>query len=179
MIKELFLAGLFAFPNVAATPTVLSLNNNTVKQLQLSDPEQELNCLALNMYHEARGEGTAGILAVSYVVLNRVNDPRFPDTICEVVNQGHHIKTKDGASQPIRNKCQFSWYCDGKSDQPKHERVYNRLVSFSRHILSNIINTKQIDITDGALFYHANYVSPSWSKTKQKTTEIGVHVFYR
>jgi spore germination cell wall hydrolase CwlJ-like protein len=176
MIKELFLTGLFAFPNVVAVPTVLSLNHNTVKQL--SGSEQELNCLALNMYHEARGESTAGILAVSYVVLNRVNDPRFPNTICEVVYQGHHIKTNDGTFQPIRNKCQFSWYCDGKSDQPKNERVYNRLVSFSKYILSNI-NTKQIDITDGALFYHANYVSPSWSKTKQKTIEIGVHVFYR
>ena len=167
MIKELLVAGLIAFPIVTSSDFPEHLHGS----------EQELHCLALNMYHEARGEGTAGILAVSYVVLNRVNDSRFPDTICGVVKQGHHIKTKEGTSQPIRNKCQFSWYCDGKSDEPKNERVYDRLVSFSRYILSNI--TKQIDITDGALFYHANYVAPSWSKTKQKTTEIGVHVFYR
>ena len=167
MIKELLVAGLIAFPIVTSSDF----------PEHLPDSEQELNCLALNMYHEARGEGTAGILAVSYVVLNRVNDSRFPDTICGVVKQGHHIKTKEGISQPIKNKCQFSWYCDGKSDQPKNKRVYDRLVSFSKYILSP--DTTQIDITDGALFYHAEYVSPSWSKTKQKTAKIGVHIFYR
>ena len=167
MIKELLIAGLFAFP--------MATSSDFPKHL--FDSEQELNCLALNMYHEARGEGTAGILAVSYVVLNRVNDSRFPDTICGVVKQGHHIKTKEGTSQPIKNKCQFSWYCDGKSDQPKNKRAYDRLVSFSKYILSP--DTTQIDITDGALFYHAEYVSPSWSKTKQKTAKIGVHIFYR
>ena len=167
MIKELLIAGLFAFPMATSSDF----------PEHLSDSEQELNCLALNMYHEARGEGTAGILAVSYVVLNRVNDSRFPDTICGVVKQGHHIKTKEGISQPIKNKCQFRWYCDGKSDQPKNKRVYDRLVSFSKYILSP--DTTQIDITDGALFYHAEYVSPSWSKTKQKTANIGVHIFYR
>jgi len=175
LIKELFIVGLFAFPTVAATPMAMSLDHDTVEQL--SDSEQELNCLTLNMYHEARGEGTAGILAVSYVVLNRVNDSRFPNTICGVVKQGHHIKEKDGTSRPLRNKCQFSWYCDGKSDEPKNKRDYNRLLGFSKYVLSNI--TKQIDITDGALFYHAEYVSPSWSKTRQKTTKIGVHIFYR
>lgn len=167
MIKELLVAGLIAFPIVTSSDFPEHLYGS----------EQEVNCLALNMYHEARGEGTAGILAVSYVVLNRVNDSRFPDTICGVVKQGHHIKTKEGTSQPIRNKCQFSWYCDGKSDQPKNKRVYDRLVSFSKYILSP--DTTQIDITDGALFYHAEYVSPSWSKTKQKTAKIGVHIFYR
>ena len=167
MIKELLVAGLIAFPIVTSSDFPEHLHGS----------EQELNCLALNMYHEARGEGTAGILAVSYVVLNRVNDSRFPDTICGVVKQGHHIKKKEGISQPIKNKCQFSWYCDGKSDQPKNKRVYDRLVSFSKYILSP--DTNQIDITDGALFYHAEYVSPSWSKTKQKTANIGVHIFYR
>ena len=130
--------------------------------------EAALMCLALNVYFEARNDSMVGQYAVAQVVMNRVQSSKFPNDVCSVVKQSRN----DGT-------CQFSWYCDGKSDQPKNERVYNRLVSFSRHILSNIINTKQIDITDGALFYHANYVSPSWSKTKQKTTEIGVHVFYR
>ena len=163
MIKELLIVGLIVFPSVATAPT----------DRHSSDSQ----CLALNMYHEARGEGTAGMLAVSYVVLNRVNDSRFPNTICEVVKQGPTVEAADGTFYPTKNKCQFSWYCDGKPDEPKNKRVYNKLLDFSRYILYN--DTKHIDITDGALFYHAEYVSPSWSKTRQKTAEIGIHIFYR
>ena len=87
------------------------------------------HCLALNIYHEARSQGTAGIFGVTAVVLNRVNDERFPNTICEVVYQGptrESWKTKkyknlpvdERIYYPIRNKCQFSWYCDGKNDTP-------------------------------------------------------------
>ena len=75
-------------------------------------------CLAMNMYHEARNQGTAGVLAVTAVVLNRVHDDRFPDTICEVVEQGPTRSSwKDPTIRyPIKNRCQFSWYCDGISD---------------------------------------------------------------
>ena len=73
----------------------------------------EAHCLALNAYHEARSESVAGIIAVSQVVLNRVKSPMFPNSICEVVFQGG---TK-------RDRCQFSWHCDGKSDHPRNQRV--------------------------------------------------------
>ena len=88
-------------------------------------PDRAPECLALNMYHEARGQGTAGLFAVSAVVLNRVNDKRFPNSVCEVIYQGptreswktrQHKDLPDSKRQyyPIKNKCQFSWYCDGK-----------------------------------------------------------------
>ena len=138
-----------------------------------------IECLALNMYHEARDQGTAGILAVSAVVLNRVKDKRFPNTICEVVFQGPVRESwkRNGTYFPIKNKCQFSWYCDGKSDNPHNEEQYQRLLEISEMMLYHA--GPPLDITDGALFYHADHITPGWAKTKQRTTEIGDHIFYR
>ena len=151
-------------------------------------PDRAAECLALNMYHEARGQGTAGLFAVSAVVLNRVNDSRFPNSVCEVVEQGpirESWKTQQykdlPASKrkyyPIKNRCQFSWYCDGKSDTPHNRKKYKELLDLSKAIMYNEISF--VDITDGALFYHADYVTPGWAKTKQKTVEVQDHIFYR
>ena len=136
-------------------------------------------CLALNMYHEARGQGSAGLLGVSSVVLNRVKDKRFPNTICEVIEQGPTRESwkKNGVFFPIRHKCQFSWWCDGRSDYPKDLDTYQRLLTIAKSIVYNKVSF--IDITDGALFYHADYVTPGWAKTKQRTVEIEDHIFYR
>jgi spore germination cell wall hydrolase CwlJ-like protein len=150
--------------------------------------ETSIECLALNLYHEARGQGSAGLLGVSSVVLNRVKDKRFPNTICEVIYQGptrESWKTKkikilpaeERKYYPVKNRCQFSWYCDGKSDTPKEKKTYKRLLTIARSIVYNKINF--IDITDGATFYHANYVRPAWAKVKTRTTRIGDHIFYR
>ena len=135
-------------------------------------------CLAVNMYHEARDQGTAGRLAVSAVVLNRVRDSRFPNTVCEVVYQAQMKPSwKTGKPVPIRNRCQFSWYCDGKSDKIKDKKTYQRILDFAGLILHNDIEF--LDITDGATHYHADYVKPDLAKTKTRTTEIGDHIFYR
>jgi|TARA_B110000285_G_scaffold155505_1_gene173506 spore germination cell wall hydrolase CwlJ-like protein len=136
-------------------------------------------CLAHNMYFEARGQGSAGLLAVSSVVLNRVKDSRFPNTICEVIKQGPTRESwqKDGTFIPVRHKCQFSWYCDGKSDVPKDKKTYNRLLEIAKSLVYDKLPF--IDITDGALFYHADYVNPDWAKTKTKTVEIQDHIFYK
>ena len=135
-------------------------------------------CLAVNMYHEARDQGTAGRLAVSAVVLNRVRDSRFPNTVCEVVYQAQMKPSwKTGKPVPIRNRCQFSWYCDGKSDKIKDKKTYQRILDFAGLILHNDIEF--LDITDGATHYHADYVKPDWADTKTRTTEIGDHIFYR
>jgi len=141
--------------------------------------EQSIECLALNMYHEARDQGIAGKLAVSAVVLNRVGDKRFPNTICEVIKQGPTVESwkKNGKIIPVRHKCQFSWYCDGKSDKPKDKKEYKKTLDLSKMIMDNAVQV--IDITEGALFYHADYVTPSWARIKQKTTEIGDHIFYK
>ena len=138
-----------------------------------------VECLAKNMYFEARNQGTAGWLAVTAVVLNRVNDKRFPNTICGVVTQGPTRPSWKNSSIriPIKHRCQFSWFCDGKSDIPKHRKWYNQMVDFAEMILSGEVSF--LDITDGALFYHADYVRPAWAKTKKRTIEIEDHIFYR
>ena len=161
---ELIVAGLILFSPANATVT---------------KSDGSIECLALNMYHEARGQGSAGLLAVSSVVLNRVNDKRFPNTICEVIEQGPTRESwkKNGEFYPIRHKCQFSWWCDGRSDIPKDINTYTKLLTIARSMVYN--DMAFIDITDGALFYHAHYVKPAWAKVKRRTTRIGDHIFYR
>ena len=129
-------------------------------------------CLTDNIYFEARGQGQAGWLAVAQVTLNRVQDKRFPNTICEVVKQGLTYESGD----PIKNKCQFSWYCDGKSDVMRNASKSQEIIKFAEYVLSTKFD---LDITDGATHYHADYVYPAWAKTKTKTIEIGDHIFYR
>ncbi len=178
MIKEITLAGLLTVMSPIGLPVVGETKNPT--------DTKSVECLALNMYYEARNQGSAGLLAVSAVVLNRVKDRRFPNTICEVIYQGptrESWKTKqtadpnDAEFYPIRKRCQFRWYCDGKSDTPHNKKKYQELLDLSSLILYNEISF--VDITDGALFYHADYVTPGWAKTKQRTVEIEDHIFYR
>jgi spore germination cell wall hydrolase CwlJ-like protein len=157
-------------------------------ELEVNFDIEEARCLAENVYHEARNQGTAGWLAVAAVTMNRVIDNRFPNTICEVVFQAEtkeSWKTKSKkdilASErifyPIRHRCQFSWYCDGKSDDIKNVSVYMEIMQFSRLLLTS--EAVMFDITDGATFYHADSITPSWAKSKIKTIEIGDHIFYR
>ena len=151
-----------------------------IPQSQLPNtPDRSAECLALNMYHEARGQGIAGELAVTAVVLNRVNDKRYPNTVCEVVEQGPtRASWQDPKIRfPVKNRCQFSWFCDGKSDTPRNKKIYNRMYGLAAAILTN--DLPFIDITGGATHYHADYVSPAWAKTKTRTVEIQDHIFYR
>jgi spore germination cell wall hydrolase CwlJ-like protein len=114
-----------------------------------------------------------GQIAVAEVVMNRVADSRYPNTICEVVKQGPKYK---GSDVPVRHRCQFSWYCDGKSDIPKNEKAWKKAQDYAYLVLYNRIT---IDVTEGATHYHATYVKPSWAKTKTRTTRIESHIFYR
>ena len=171
-------SGVVLFTGVMGVSSI----NGSAKVTKSIEPtkilEESAQCLALNMYYEARNQGTAGILAVSAVVLNRVNDKRFPSTICGVVKQGPTRPSwKDKSVRfPIKNRCQFSWYCDGKSDNPKNKKQFSEFLEISTAILTGELAF--IDITDGALFYHADYVTPGWAKTKQRTIEIEDHIFY-
>ena len=85
-------------------------------------------CLALNTYHEAKNQSTIGQIATAQVVMNRVEDDRFPNTVCEVVKQGPTRPSWEDPEKeyPIRHRCQFSWYCDGKSDVPKNEKAWRK-----------------------------------------------------
>ena len=136
---------------------------------------EALMCLALNVYHEAKNQSFIGQVAVAQVVMNRVKDPRYPNNVCDVVKQGLTYKWKP--SLPIKNKCQFSWYCDGKSDKPSDEVTYEQLYELSVDILST--DFPYLDITDGATHYHADYIFPAWAITKARTIEIEDHIFYR
>ena len=132
----------------------------------------EHNCLALNIYYEARGSNLADKAGVSDVVLNRVQDTRYPNTICEVVKQG--LQNADGSMK--RNKCQFSWYCDGKHDRPQDEDRWNEAQLIAFNMLEN---NKFRGITEGATHYHATYVNPRWATTLQQVGRLGAHIFYR
>lgn len=141
----------------------------------------EATCLAQNVYHEAKNQPQVGQMAVMSVTLNRVTDNRFPNTVCEVVKQGPSRPSWKGTGEmiPVRHKCQFSWWCDGKSDKihSQNQEIYDSIYVFTLGLISGTI--KLLDVTEGATHYHADYVTPSWAKTKTKTVEIEDHIFYR
>ena len=143
-------------------------------QAQVLTEEKHPNhyCLALNIYYEARGSNLADKAAVADVVLNRVKDTRYPNTICDVVKQG----LTDSNGNMRRNKCQFSWYCDGKADDPQDADRWFEAQMLAWGILEF---EKFRGITEGATHYHANYVNPRWAKSFQMVGRIGAHIFYR
>lgn len=143
------------------------------------DIDKHVECLAKNMYFESRNQPFRGMLAVGQVTMNRVSDDRFPDTICEVVEQGPTSKwwRSKGKIVPLRNRCQFSWYCDGKSDNiPSQDRD---LYSIIRAMAFKIATASWKDITYGSTHYHADYVHPEWASSKTQTITVANHIFYR
>ena len=130
-------------------------------------------CLALNVYHEAKNQSLSGQIAVAEVVMNRADDPRYPNNVCDVVKQGLTYKWNPGF--PIRNKCQFSWYCDGKSDVAKQKDAWEEALSVAKGVYHGYLDA----YLEGATHYHAYYVNPSWAETKTYITRIDDHIFYR
>lgn len=129
-----------------------------------TDFSDEIHCLALNIYFEARSEPELGQIAVGHVVMNRIKDSRFPSTVCDVVQEG----------AKRRNRCQFSWMCDGRSDQPRDQTAWKS----SRLLAHYVYWGFSQDPTHGALWYHADYVQPIWRKALLRGPEIGRHIFY-
>ena len=123
-------------------------------------------------------QSLVGQVATAQVVMNRVADDRYPNTVCEVVKQGPHRPSWENPEKeyPIRHRCQFSWYCDGKPDVPKNEKAWRKAQDVAFLVLYNKIN---LDVTEGATHYHATYVRPAWARTKTRTTRIEKHIFYR
>jgi len=128
--------------------------------LPLTDP---LVCLARTIYFEAGGQSEAEMAAVGYVVMNRVKGSAFPDDVCAVIRQG-------GEAGP----CQFSWWCDGRSDIATDRTEYDRVVEVARGILAG--TTK--DPTNGANMFHNLGASPSWAKVAELRGQIGDQLFY-
>jgi spore germination cell wall hydrolase CwlJ-like protein len=123
-----------------------------------------ITCLSRTIYWEARGQGTASMEAVASVVMNRLGHVGFPDTICEVVRQGR----EEGA-------CQFSWWCDGHSDNANEDDSY----ASSKEIARKALNQQLTDRTGGAMYFHQREASPSWSRQYIKTVEVGELFFYK
>ncbi len=126
----------------------------------------EVRCLALTIYFEARGEPERGKRAVAHVVMNRVLDTGFPDGVCEVVRQGGEDRL---------HRCQFSWWCDGRSDEPRPGKSWRTSLAIARGVYWETSE----DPTAGALWYHASYVKPAWRTRFTKGPRIGDHIFYR
>mgnify|MGYP003335221028 CR=1 FL=1 len=157
-------------PLILLIASILLFTRNTFSEAVLihvtynqltKDAQKQIDCLAQNIYHEAGYEPKEGKEAVALVTLNRTQDPRFPNNICEVVKQ----KTS--------STCQFSWFCENVSI--RNRDVYLEARNVAVYVYANYENLK--DITKGALYYHADYVNPRWKL--EKTTVIGRHIFYK
>ncbi len=122
-------------------------------------------CLAEALYFEARGESVKGQFAVAEVILNRVDNPAFPDTVCAVVHQGTGRKYQ----------CQFTYTCDGHKEIISEPRAFDQVGKVA-HLM---VEGAPRPLTKGATHYHTRRVSPSWSRAFPRTTTIGVHHFYR
>lgn len=126
---------------------------------------EELDCLALTIYFEARGENDSGKRAVAHVVMNRVRHSSYPSTVCDVVRQG--------GERPLF-RCQFTWWCDGLGDKPREARAWDNARDVARFVFWGAWE----DLTNGALWYHADYVSPYWRDHLKPGPKIGRHLFY-
>mgnify|MGYP001166910727 CR=1 FL=1 len=156
------------YPTVAVT--------NAPTEADLSSAKQ-LYCLSEAIYFEAGNQPFVGKLAVAGVIINRVKSDKYPNSICAVVHQGPTRESwkKDGTHYPVRHKCQFSYYCDGKHDKPVMETItWQNSVSAAGFVYYN-----NVLIVDGATHYHATYVSPAWAKQLRRVTRIEDHIFYK
>lgn len=127
----------------------------------------EVECLATNIYYEARNQSFEGMYAVAEVTLNRVKSKRWPNDICNVVQQRIVVDKKW--------VCQFSWYCDGKSDTP---REYNRY-KLCHMIAYMAIYEKDLSfLPPDTYWYHSNMVRPYWVDAYHRNAVIGDHIFY-
>ena len=167
---------------ITKSNTLQFIDNGNVDIIYISKAtisRKDLTCLATNIYHEARGEGDVGKIAVAHVTLNRVNSQRFPDTVCEVVYQAKYSKwwlEERNRLVPVRNMCQFSWFCDGRSDSVDAQSQGWR---DSVYIAMAVLVEKYGDPTYGAThYYNHNIVRPDWSHVLAYTTRIENHTFH-
>lgn len=140
-----------------------------------SDENGDAYCMAKNIYFEAGNQPVAGKIAVSHVVLNRMYSPSYPDNICDVIYQARWRTDWKGKEVPVRHMCQFSWFCDGKSDDPVDSDTW----MFSLMVANSVLNGDFSDITEGSTHYHADSVHPYWADSLNKVVTIDNHIFYK
>ena len=167
----------YMHPQNTTTSGLIEIADTVIsKSLVVND--KEVMCMAKNIFYEAAVESTAGKLAVAHVTLNRVSSSWFPNTVCGVVYDGIHYTHSSGKKFPVRDRCQFSWYCDGKGDVPREGKLWSSAQELAEYV---ILRQEELpDITDGALHYHADYIdAPNWAARKIVSTKIDTHIFYR
>ena len=148
--------------------------SETKAKIRLADiSHEDFICLQENIYFEAANQDVEGQAAVAWVTLNRMEHETYPDTVCGVVKQAK----LDADGKPKKYKCQFSWYCDGKSDVPRDKVKFEEAMTNAKWVMNNYGSER--DITEGAVMYHASYVNPYWSKAYTKTSRIESHIFYK
>lgn len=126
---------------------------------------KEWSCLSEALYFEARGETARGMFGVAEVILNRVDDPRYPDSVCGVINQGTGAKFR----------CQFTYTCDGRPETMREAGARDLVGKVARIMLDGAPR----QLTNGATHYHTKSVKPRWSRVFPRTATIGYHHFYR
>lgn len=156
----------------------LFFSASKVESLELN---QDTHCLAQNIYFEAGNQPLAGKIAVVNVVLNRVEHDKFPNNVCDVVYQTKEWRTSwTGKTIPKLGMCQFSWFCDGKSDKPKDSKTWAESLQLADDMLVKYVKSDNyLDLTEGAMWYHAYYIQPYWSHHLNETVQISAHIFYR
>ncbi len=136
-----------------------------IHMARAEDMAAQTQCLAQAVYYEARSESTSGQLAVAEVIMNRVLDHRYPNSVCDVVFQGATRTTG----------CQFTFTCDGAMRKQPRGKRWDKASLIASHVMMGLNETK----TSGATHYHATYVNPVWNSGLVKTRQIDTHIFYR
>ncbi|TXI02201.1 MAG: cell wall hydrolase [Pseudorhodobacter sp.] len=147
----------------AAEPVALSYTYEFLASLPRPQGDAQWECLTKALYFEARGESLKGQFAVAEVILNRVNSPKYPSTVCGVVEQGG------------KGGCQFSYHCDGNRDVMRDRAAADIAGRIARVMLDGAPRS----LTYGATHFHTRAVKPSWSRRFERTAAIGAHLFYK
>ena len=189
--------GTLEFVLQSARAVMASLAMSYEVETGVSVNEAELKCMAENIYFEGRAEPMVGKIAIAKVVMNRIDSPLHPNTICEVVHEGPHreswktrgkdVEDSERNFFPLRNKCDFSWYCDGKKDIiwvtymdgeviPANMTAWRDSVSVALFVMTDQLG----DLTNGAdHYYNYNISTPYWIGAMDETVVIGNHRFMK
>lgn len=146
-----------------AEPVLLRYDAAWLASQPAPNGDEEWQCLTKALYFEARGESLKGQFAVAEVILNRADSPRFPSTVCAVVNQGGS------------KGCQFSYVCDGRKDVMHERSAVDRAGRIARVMLDGAPRA----LTQGATYFHSKGARPGWAHRFPRTAAIGAHMFYR
>lgn len=147
----------------AAVSTVIDFRPDEYDRAEVVSAEHK--CLTQAVYYEAGYERTEGKLAVAEVIMNRVADHRYPNSVCEVVFQGATRTTG----------CQFTFTCDGALNRRPNQRRWEEAETVAAHVLMDLHERR----TGSATHYHATYVDPIWNVGLVRTNKIDTHIFYR